>query len=186
MANDYIPRCDAEFNGWQANFVASGNANLAGLGVVAADLTPIITAQGAWSSAYSAHVAVSAAAQSARQNKDDNRGSLESLIRALVRRLQASPDVSDPERQQLGITVTDAERTPVGPPTSRPVATVDAGERLRHTIEFSDESTPTRKARPALDIRHTECQGPAGVMGAEMIRAAHVSKRLLRSDAPPA
>jgi hypothetical protein len=23
MANDYIPRGDAEFNGWQANFVAS-------------------------------------------------------------------------------------------------------------------------------------------------------------------
>jgi len=50
---------------------------------------------------------------------------------------------------------------------------VDAGECLRHTIEFSDESTPTRKA------------SPAGVLGAEMIRAAHVSKRFLRSDGPP-
>ena len=49
------------------------------------------------------------------------------------------------------------------------MATVDAGERLRHprpvasgsasragTIEFSDESTPTRKAKPA------------GVLGAEI------------------
>ncbi len=156
MPNDYIPRSDAEFNGWQANFVASANANLAGLGLVAADLTPIITAQAGWSSAYSAHVAVQAAAQSARQTKDDNRASLEALIRALVRRLQASPDVSDPERQQLGITVSDQERSAVGPPTTRPVATIDAGQRLRHTIEFSDENTPTRKAKPA------------GVMGAEI------------------
>jgi hypothetical protein len=69
MANDYIPRSDAEFNAWQANFVASANANLAGLGLVAADLTPIITVQGAWSSAYSAHVAVSAAAQFASRGR---------------------------------------------------------------------------------------------------------------------
>ncbi len=35
MANDYIPRGDAAFNGWLANFVTYANANLAGLGLVA-------------------------------------------------------------------------------------------------------------------------------------------------------
>ncbi len=29
MANDYIPRGDAEFNGWLANFVTYANANRA-------------------------------------------------------------------------------------------------------------------------------------------------------------
>jgi len=50
MANDYIPRGDAEFNGWLANFVTYANANLAGLGLVAGDMTPVTTAQTTWNS----------------------------------------------------------------------------------------------------------------------------------------
>jgi len=72
MANDYIPRGDAEFNGWKANFVSQANANLAELGLVAADMTPIVTAQGAWASSYCAHIAVQALARSTRQSNDDN------------------------------------------------------------------------------------------------------------------
>ena len=70
MANDYIPRGDAELNGWLANFVTCANANLAGLGLVAGDMTPVATAQTAWHSKYPAHVAAAAAAISAREGKD--------------------------------------------------------------------------------------------------------------------
>jgi len=66
----------------------------------------------------------------------------------------------------MGITVPDREGTPEGPPKTRPVVSVDTSQRLQHTIAFADESTPTRKAKPA------------GVMGAEAIRAAPVRKRL--------
>jgi len=156
MANDYIPRGDAEFNGWQANFVSYANANLVALGLVAGDMTPITTSQTAWTSGYTAHIAAQAAAQSARDAKDGNRAAYETLVRALVRRLQASPAVSDPEREALGITVRDTDPTPVGPPTTRPLARVDCSQRLQHTIDFTDESTPTRRAKPA------------GVIGAEI------------------
>lgn len=53
---DYIPAPDAEFNAWQTNFVAYANANLAGLGLVAGDMTPITAAQTTWASTYPAHV----------------------------------------------------------------------------------------------------------------------------------
>jgi hypothetical protein len=45
--------------------------------------------------------------------------------------------------------------------------------RLQHTIDFTDDSTPTRKAKPA------------GVTGAETIRAAAVWERVPQSDGPP-
>ena len=64
-------------------------------------------------------------------------------------RLQASSEVDDAERQALGITVRDTIPTPVGPPETRPVASVDTSERLQHTISFADEATPTRRAKPA-------------------------------------
>ena len=156
MATDYIPAGDAEFHNWQNNFVFYADANLAALGLVAGDLTPIVDAGSAWSSAFSNNAAAQAAAQAARQTKDDSRTTLETLIRALVRRLQASPAVSDAERQSLGITVRDTTPTTAGAPSSRPVVKVDSSQRLRHVIAFSDEATPTRTAKPA------------GVMGAEI------------------
>lgn len=162
MANDYIPRGDAEFNGWLSNFVTYANANLAALGLVAGDLTPVITAQTTWNSKYLAHIAAQAAAQAAREAKDAARRAVEQAVRPLVRRLQASPSVDDTEREALGITVRDRE--PLGgvgfQPANRPptihrlkagatgVATVDASQRLQHTIDFTDENTPTRDAAP--------------------------------------
>ena len=153
MAKDYIPHGDDEFNAWQANFVTYANANLANLGLTILDLTSIFSAQAAWTPSLTAHVAAQANAQSARATKDANRTALEVLIRALVRRLQASPSVSDAEREALGITVPDLG---AATPTTRPLCQVDASQRLRHTIDFADENTPTRKAKPA------------GVMGAEI------------------
>jgi hypothetical protein len=153
---DYIPASDAEFNTWQANFVTYANANLAALGLVAADLTPIVTAQPVWTTSLTAHVAAQANAQSKRAAKDGSRTALESLIRALVRRLQASPAVNDAERQSLGINVRDTTPTTAGAPSSRPVVKVDSSQRMRHVIAFADAATPTRTAKPA------------GVMGAEI------------------
>jgi len=153
---DYIPASDAEFNAWQANFVNYANLNLANLGLVILDLTSIFSAQAAWTPSLTAHIAAQANAQSARATKDANRTALEVLIRALVRRLQASPSVSDAEREALGITVPDTGATAAATPTTRPICQVDTAQRLQHTIDFTDESTPTRKAKPA------------GVLGAEI------------------
>ena len=155
MANDYIPRGDDAFNAWQANFVTYANANLANLGLVLPDLISILSAQAAWTPSLTAHVAAQANAQSARATKDGSRTVLEALIRALVRRLQSSAAVSDAERAALGITVPDLGAA-AAIPTTRPICQIDPSQRLRHTIDFADESTPTRKAKPA------------GVMGAEI------------------
>lgn len=119
MPDDYIPASDSEFNSWQSNLVTYANANLAGLGLVAGDMTPITTAQTAWASSYTAHITAQAAAQSARQLKDANRSAYEAAI-----------------------------RSPIGVPTSRPVGSADTSQRLRVTVSFVDELTPTNRAKP--------------------------------------
>ena len=50
----------------------------------------------------------------------------------------------------------DAQPTFAPAPTTRPLVKVDFSKRLRHTIRYADESTPTRRARPR------------GVIGAEV------------------
>jgi hypothetical protein len=152
---DYIPAPDADFNAWQINFVTYANANLAALGLVAADLTPVTAAQATWATAYPAHVAAVAAAQSAKQAKSGARNAYVAVVRALVRRLQASPSVSDAERASLGITV-PGQGGPIPAPNSRPLVAVECGQRLQHTLRFVDENSPTRRAKPD------------GVLGAEI------------------
>ncbi len=154
--SDYIPGADAAFDTWQINFVAYVNANLASLGLVAADVVSLNTTAATWTADYPAHITAQASAQSARQTKVAARVGFVGAIRPLVRQLQASPEVDDAERAAMGLTVPDDLATPAGPPETRPVVAVDTSQRLQHAIRFADEATPTRIARPA------------GVMGAEL------------------
>lgn len=145
---DYLPGPDADYQAWVTNFVTYANANLAALGLVAADMTPVTTNQTTFNTNFAGHIAAKAAAQAAKQSKDDARAGLTASIRPLVRRLQASSVVSDAEKASLGITVA-AEPSPIGPPTTAPICSIECGARLQHTLRFVDETTPTRKAKPA-------------------------------------
>lgn len=167
---DYIPRSDTEFQAWVDNFVTYANAHLVELGIGPGDMIPISTGQGDFDTNMAANFTAQQAAQSARQAKDASRDQLESLIRVLVRQLQASGDVDNSERAALGITVPDTIRTTaVGGISTRPIGAVDTSQRLRHEIRFTDEATPTSRAKPA------------GIMGCEVwVKVAAVG------EAPPA
>lgn len=146
--SDYLPRTDADFSDWLHNFNTYANANLAALGLVAGDLTPIQTASTNFDASMSANDAMQSQAQGTSMTKDGNRRTTEDLVRSLVARIQSHPSVTDAQRTSLGITVRSTSRTPVGAPTSKPIATVDTSQRLQHTISFVDESSPTSRAKP--------------------------------------
>ncbi len=145
---DYLPSSDADYSVWVDNFITYANANLATLGLTAADIAPVQAAHADFKTALTANVAAQAQATSARQTKDDNRASTDGAVRPLVGRLQASSTVTDAQRQSLGVTVRSGTRTAAAAPTSRPVATVDTSQRLQHIISFVDELTPTSRAKP--------------------------------------
>jgi len=76
----------------------------------------------------------------------------------MVRQFQASTTISDAQRAAMGITVRDVVATHAAGTgqATRPVGVVDTSQRLRHEIRFTDETTPTRRAKPK------------GVMGCEI------------------
>jgi len=154
---DYIPTNDGELKAWANNFMVYADSHLADLGLSAGDLTELAGLQADFNSKLTAHVAARQAAQSARQGKDSSRDEFKSALRRLVRKLQVSDSVEDSEREALGITVPDRIRTAnTAEITTRPVGRVDTSQRLRHTIRFADEATPTKRAKPA------------GIMGCEI------------------
>lgn len=149
MPKDYIPSNDADFSAWLDNFLTQteksktrfrlNDADLAELGKLATDFQTSIT------DAQQAQVALDTKIQVKRQA----RAAIEAATRARVRQIQAAPDITDADRAGLRITLRDATPTRAGAPTSRPIATVDTSERLRHRLDYRDSATPTRRAKPA-------------------------------------
>jgi len=157
MAKDYIPSSDTGLQAWVDNFITYANDHLVELGISPTDMILISDGRVDFGMKMTANVTAQQTAQSARQAKDDSRDALELLLRTLVKKLQASSDVDDTERAALGITVPDRIRTTsAGGISTRPIGAVDTSQRLRHEIRFSDEATPTSRAKPA------------GVMGCEI------------------
>ena len=145
---DYIPSSDADFDAWTRNFVENVVTNAAALGLSPAQVTSLQGGQTDWGAKYPASNAAQAAVNSAVQAKNDSRSGYQYLIRSLANIMQSSPQVTDAQRQSLGINVRSTTRTAAAAPTSKPVATVDTNQRLRHTINFVDELTPTSRAKP--------------------------------------
>lgn len=137
---------------WQTTFqlLKYAGANLAALGLTAADLTPITAAQSAWTAAYSDHVAGQVAAKAASQTKDFARDSYEAFLRKLAQRIQTKPDLADGHRAALQITVRETQRTPAGVPETRPVVNVNTirgfGIRSISTMRRFLRGEPSLKA----------------------------------------
>jgi len=66
------------------------------------------------------------------------------------------PPTTIADRATIGITVRDTAHPRLWALTSRPLTLVESGQRLTHQLRLVDESTPTRRTRPA------------GVLGAEV------------------
>jgi hypothetical protein len=150
MAGNYFPDGDAEFTVWLTQFAAYANANLAALGLVAGDMAPLTAAQTAFNGSVTAKESARNAYANAVQASTTARANAEVAVRMLVRRLQASPTVTDAQRQSLGIPVRDRERTPKGAPTTPPQGSVDTTLRLAHTVAFRGANGKRGKPKEAV------------------------------------
>lgn len=144
----FVPRPDADFNAWQQNFTQQAASFLVN-NLISEELAiRLLTAQIAWNNAYPKHVAAQAAAQAATEAKEEARAAFEKVAREATRAIQAYPATTDSDRASMGITVAKPTRSPTTAPTTKPIARVGVTQRLRHVVRFSDESSPTRKAKP--------------------------------------
>ena len=152
----YMPRPDGDFAAWANHYYDAVEKWWSVNGFDESELKPLKDALSAWSAAYPAHVAAQQRAEGARQAKDAARAALEKEVRPVTNFVQGYPKTTNADRAEMGITVRPPRGTPAQTPVTRPLALVESGQRLTHQLRLVDESTPTRRARPA------------GVLGAEV------------------
>ena len=115
MPNSYIPNKDADLIAWLANFLTVANANLAPLGLIAGDLTPITTLQPTYSTNLLDVEAKKAALAFAVDTKDTTKDSIVQKVRIVVNKIQANPAVTPAMKSQLGISTHEGGHYPVTP-----------------------------------------------------------------------
>ncbi|MFA6043731.1 MAG: hypothetical protein WC718_01995 [Phycisphaerales bacterium] len=180
MPHDYIPRPDGDFSAWANHYYEAVKKWWDANGLDPTDLKPLETALAEWQKDYPAHVAAQAKAEAAAAAKKVARygvaggpPGLEPEARRIAAFIQTYPKTTDADRATIGIRVRIEGGPPSPTPTTRPLARVESGNRLTHTLRFNDESTPTRRSKPR------------GVQGAEVWLAladAHDPEPPLNTD----
>lgn len=149
MAERRFPRPDADFAAYMNNYYGAVEKFWSVQGLDESDLKPLKEALSAWNTAFPAHVAAQQRAEAARQNKDAARRELEAQARPVTAFIQGYPKTSDADRATIGITIRAKGGTTGAAPASKPLIVVGDGGRLTHTLRLVDESTPTRRRKPA-------------------------------------
>jgi len=148
MPEQRIPRADGNFAAYANHYYEAVEKFYDVQGLDPAGLTDLLKALDAWNTAYSKHVAAQNAAEGARQTKDAAKRALEGEIRPVTAFVQGFPQTTNADRATIGITIKDTGGTPTTAPASRPLVSIDTGNRLTHRLRIVDASTPTRAARP--------------------------------------
>jgi hypothetical protein len=149
MSNrDYVPKTDAEFDSWQQNLLSQLKKDKPRFALADATETSLGDLQADWQTNYAAHLSAQTEAAAKRAAKDEARAAFIAALRLQVQQTQHTPGVTDADRAALGVSPRDSVRTAAPVPATRPVATIEAGLSLRHTINFFDEGTPNARRKP--------------------------------------
>lgn len=133
MPRDYIPAIYKVFKDSLDYFIKTANNNLALLGLVAADITPLSTDKANFNSVLTYYEAKKTISKAATQKKDIVRKSAEAKTRALVMSIQSKAGITNDIKAQLQITVSGS--TP--PPPEIPLPPVNLVANIAGTGAYS-------------------------------------------------
>ena len=166
MAHDFIPSREADLLDWSRNFRERINANPAQYGLTAAQASEYAALDDAYAEAYRLAHEPNTRTSVQITAKNEAKKAVTANARMLARIVRATPGISNTQRGELGLTVPDAELTPVPRPSDPPLLwLVPSADRVVR-VRLRDKAAPTRRGKPP------------GVAGAAMLSCV--------ADEPPA
>jgi len=149
MSTSWIPTNDGPLDTFVLNFQTLIAATPTAYGLVAADATAITAAYTAWHTAYLAAVNPTTRTHATIVTKDIQKSNVMGVVRGYGATIRANRAISDALKIGLGIHIRDTSPTPVPPPSTYPLLTVDSFNLGTLQLHAADQYTPDKKARPA-------------------------------------
>jgi hypothetical protein len=154
---NYIPRNDAEFNTWFKNLCQYVNQKTTGQNpewthIPAGELTLLTTAYAAWYDAYTVTLKPHTPAETLA--KDEARTAAEAVIRPFVGQWLMWKQVSDKEREEMGVHNKKPRRPSIPAPATVPELEPKAGLPRQIVIPYRDKGS-ARRGKPA-DVHGVE------------------------------
>lgn len=148
MAFPMVPENDDAFDTRADQFFTAVNANPAGYGLTAADITALTAARTAWKASHPAQVAAQLAAETATTKKNGDKTAFGNLVRGGMKKVKGTVGISPALLTGAGMRVPVAAKTSLDAPSTRPLAHLDLKPNSTIVLHVVDEATPKRTAKP--------------------------------------
>lgn len=146
---DFLPSREADLVTWSLNYKTRLIAAPTAVGVTAPQASAYGALHDAFVTAYNAANNDGTRTRAAIITKDTAKTALIANARLLAGIIQKYPATTNTQRAELGLTVRDADPTPVPPPAAAPGLTVISVDGRTVKFRLFDPANPTRKAKPA-------------------------------------
>lgn len=145
----YVPVKDAGLDAWAANFSTLLTANPTLYGQSAGTAVTVAAAYASWHAAYllvTSPLTKTAATVSA---KNTQRVSLLANVRPVAQSISLNPAVASSDKVAIGVNPRTSTPTPITPPTSYPIVSIQAGAALQLYVRYRDSAASVSvKAKP--------------------------------------
>lgn len=145
----YIPPKDSALNLWLLNFSSLISASPPTYGLTSTDASNIANAVAAWTAAYTPVTSASTKTAMAVGAKNTAKVNTLNVIRPYAQVIAKNPGVTSANKIALGLNPQTSTPTPITPPTSNPVLTVQSASNLSIILRYRDSAaSPSVKSKP--------------------------------------
>lgn len=145
----YIPRRQADLDAWALNFSTLLTAAPATYGQTSGTAAAVASAYTAWHAAYLAVTSPSTKTANTVSAKNAAMVSLLATLRPVAQNVSLNPAVSSGSKISIGVNPRTSTPTPITPPTTYPIVTIQAGANLQLYVRYRDSAaSPSVKSKP--------------------------------------
>jgi hypothetical protein len=145
----YIPTKDSDLDLWLANFSTLISASPATYGLMTSDAVAIAAAVAAWHAAYLLVTSPTSKTAQTVSDKNTQKVTVLALIRPYAQTISLNAGVSSADKIALGLNPRTSTPSPITPPTTSPVLTIQSAPNLALILRFRDSAaSPSVKAKP--------------------------------------
>ena len=146
---NYIPPRQAQFDAFLANFSTLITTNPLLYGLASADAVNIANAYAAWHAAYLLIVSPTTKTAATVAAKNNEYASILPTIRVYAQQIANNPGVLSANKTALGLNPKTSTPTPITPPTSNPVLTVQSQSTGNVILRYRDSAASVSvKSKP--------------------------------------